>query len=90
MSLYCRRDPDAFAPGSTLKPYLFTQAILPDAALSSSLHQHCTEALGQDKALQAFNVTADSFYSSQVHVPYVNPVVTLLRACVALAAATNA
>ena len=62
----CRRDPDAFVPGSTLKPYLFTQAIRPDAALSSLLHQHCAAALGDDKALQGFNVTADSFYSSQV------------------------
>ena len=62
----CRRDPDAFAQGSTLQPYLFTQAIRPDAALSSLLHQHCAAALGDDKALQGFNVTADSFYSSQV------------------------
>ncbi|KAL3133066.1 hypothetical protein ABBQ38_006970 [Trebouxia sp. C0009 RCD-2024] len=60
-----RRDPDAFVPGSTLTPYLFSQAILPDAALSSLLQQHCAAALGEDKALHAFNVTADSFYSSQ-------------------------
>lgn len=60
-----RRDPDAFVPGSSAKPYLFTKAILPDATLSSLLHQHCAAALGRDKVLHAFNVTADSFYSSQ-------------------------
>lgn len=65
-SKLCRRDPDAFVPGSTVKPYLFTQAIQPDAALSSMLHQQCVAVVGADKALQGFNVTADSFYSSQV------------------------
>ena len=70
----CRRDPDAFVPGSALQPYLFTQPIQPDAALSSLLHQHCAAALGDDKALQGFNVTADSFYSSQVcNLPPVHP-----------------
>lgn len=63
----CRRDPDAFAPGSQLQPYHFTQAIKPDAELSSLLHKQCAAALGKEKALQGLNITADSFYSSQVY-----------------------
>ncbi len=62
----CRRDPDAFVAGSHLQPYQLTQPIRPDAALSSLLHEHCAAAVGSGKALQGLNVTADSFYSSQV------------------------
>ena len=64
--MLCRRDPDAFVAGSQLQPYQLTQPIRPDAALSSLLHEQCTAAVGSHKALQGLNVTADSFYSSQV------------------------
>lgn len=67
-SVCIRRDPDAFAPGSQLQPYHFTQAIKPDAELSSLLHGQCAAALGEEKALQGLNITADSFYSSQGRV----------------------
>ena len=62
----CRRDPDAFAPGSQQPPYILTQPIAADAQLSRLLFEQCVAAVGSDKAQQGLNATADSFYSSQV------------------------
>lgn len=62
----CRRDPDAFTPGSQQPPYILTQPIAADAQLSKLLFEQCVAAIGSDKAQQGLNATADSFYSSQV------------------------
>ena len=64
----CRRDPDAFAPGSQKPPYILTQPIAADAQLSKLLFDQCIAAVGGDAAQQGLNATADSFYSSQVRL----------------------
>ena len=69
-SVMCRRNEDAWAPGSTEPPYAVSrQPVTGDAALRQLLHKRLAGAVDPKHALaEGLNCTADSFYSTQGRV----------------------
>ena len=69
-SVCVRRDPDAFAAGSTAPAYTVSQAVAPDAALAAHVGVSLRGALGE-RLVEGLNASADGFYASQARAPTV-------------------
>lgn len=64
-SVLCRRNEDAWLPGSSEPPYVFSKTVAADKELSDALFAQMQKSVGHDKVVHGLNCTADSFYSSQ-------------------------
>ena len=62
-----RRNADAFEDAKQ-SPYIFSSPVPANLCLSELIIEEALKKLGPENVVEGMNATADSFYSSQVHV----------------------